>query len=265
MPPHSDLRDLDGREAVITASHVRKDYGAFTAVRDATFAVARGEIFGLLGPNGAGKTTTVECLQGLREASGGTHRRARARPGAPVARAAPPRGQPAPGSRPARPHPRLGGARALRLADPGGRDWRDVMAEWGLAEKSKASFHALSGGQRQRLFVALAVVNGPEVVFLDEMTTGLDPAARRIAWDLIREIRERGSTVVLVTHFMEEAERLCDRIAVMDQGPRRRPRQPTGLIASYAPACASSLTRRPTSASSPACASSRPCAARGRA
>jgi ABC-2 type transport system ATP-binding protein len=234
MPPHPDLRDLDGREAVITASHVRKEYGRFTAVSDATFAVARGEIFGLLGPNGAGKTTTVECLQGLREASGGTisvlgldpvrqSRELRRRVGSQLQEAALPD------------HIRVWEALELFASlIPGGRDWRDVMAEWGLAEKSKASFNALSGGQRQRLFVALAVVNGPEVVFLDEMTTGLDPAARRIAWDLIREIRERGSTVVLVTHFMEEAERLCDRIAVMDQGRVVALDSPRGLIASYA-------------------------------
>jgi ABC-2 type transport system ATP-binding protein len=108
------------------------------------------------------------------------------------------------------------------------------MREWGLADKSRAAFHSLSGGQRQRLFVALALVNGPEVVFLDEMTTGLDPAARRVAWELIREIRERGATVVLVTHFMEEAERLCDRIAVMDRGKVVALDSPRGLIASHA-------------------------------
>ena len=118
--PEPDLRDLDGREAVITASHVQKNYRGFTAVRDATFAVARGEIFGLLGPNGAGKTTTVECLQGLREADGGDDLRARPRPRAPVPRAAPPHRLPAPGGGAARPHPRVGGARAVRLAHAGG-------------------------------------------------------------------------------------------------------------------------------------------------
>ena len=234
MARRADLRDLDGREAVITASHVQKSYRGFTALRDATFAVARGEIFGLLGPNGAGKTTTVECLQGLRRPDGGAiavlgldpvrqSRELRRRVGCQLQESALPD------------HIRV--CEALELfasLTPGGRDWRDVMAEWGLADKSRAAFHSLSGGQRQRLFVALAVVNGPEVVFLDEMTTGLDPAARRVAWDLIREIRERGSTVVLVTHFMEEAERLCDRIAIMDSGKVVALDSPRGLVASHA-------------------------------
>jgi ABC-2 type transport system ATP-binding protein len=101
---------------------------------------------------------------------------------------------------------------------PDAADWRRLVREWGLDEKRDASFQSLSGGQRQRLFVALALVNRPEVVFLDEMTTGLDPAARRVAWDLITAVREQGTTVVLVTHFMEEAERLCDHVAVFDQG-----------------------------------------------
>ena len=111
------------------------------------------------------------------------------------------------------------------------------MEQWGLAEKRNASFSSLSGGQRQRLFIALALVSSPEVVFLDEMTTGLDPAARRIAWDLIEQVRDRGTTVVLVTHFMDEAERLCDRVAVVDKGRiialdtparPRRPLRPAG-------------------------------------
>ncbi len=224
----------DGREAVIVVSHLRKDYAGFTAVGDASFAVARGEIFGLLGPNGAGKTTTVECLQGLREASGGAisvlgldpmrqARELRRRIGCQLQEAALPD------------HIRVWEALELFASlTPGGRDWRDVMAEWGLADKARSAFHTLSGGQRQRLFVALAVVNGPEVVFLDEMTTGLDPAARRVAWSLIREIREHGTTVVLVTHFMEEAERLCDRIAVMDRGRVVALDSPRGLIAAHA-------------------------------
>jgi ABC-2 type transport system ATP-binding protein len=108
------------------------------------------------------------------------------------------------------------------------------MAQWGLGEKRTASFHALSGGQRQRLFIALALVNGPELIFLDEMTTGLDPAARRVAWDLVREVREMGTTVVLVTHFMEEAERLCDRIAVMDAGRIVAEGTPQQLVAEHA-------------------------------
>jgi ABC-2 type transport system ATP-binding protein len=117
---------------------------------------------------------------------------------------------------------------------PGGHDWREVMEQWGLADKRTASFHSLSGGQRQRLFVALALVNSPEVVFLDEMTTGLDPAARRVAWDLVRRMRDMGTTVVLVTHFMEEAERLCDRIAVMDAGRIVAEGPPQRLVADHA-------------------------------
>jgi len=109
-------------------------------------------------------------------------------------------------------------------------DWPVLLEQWGLAEKRKASFSSLSGGQRQRLFIALALVNNPELVFLDEMTTGLDPAARRVAWDLIRAIRDRGTTVVLVTHFMDEAENLCDRIAIVDRGKIVAADTPQGLI-----------------------------------
>jgi ABC-2 type transport system ATP-binding protein len=108
------------------------------------------------------------------------------------------------------------------------------MEQWGLTEKRKAAFSSLSGGQRQRLFVALALVTDPEIVFLDEMTTGLDPAARRVAWDLIRSIRERGKTVVLVTHFMDEAEKLCDRLVIVDKGKTRALDSPQGLITTYA-------------------------------
>ena len=109
-----------------------------------------------------------------------------------------------------------------------------LLEQWGLAEKRKASFSALSGGQRQRLFIALALVNNPKIVFLDEMTTGLDPAARRVAWELIRSIRERGTTVVLVTHFMEEAEKLCDRVAIVDRGRLVATDSPQGLVAALA-------------------------------
>jgi ABC-2 type transport system ATP-binding protein len=114
-------------------------------------------------------------------------------------------------------------------------DWVTLVEQWGLLEKRNASFASLSGGQRQRLFIALALVSSPEVVFLDEMTTGLDPAARRIAWDLIEEIRDRGTTVVLVTHFMDEAERLCDRVAVVDKGGIIALDTPRGLVVRYDP------------------------------
>ena len=187
---------------VIVAEHLQKRYKGVVAVADASFAVEQGEIFGLLGSNGAGKTTSVECLQGLRHADGGVlrvlgldpqtqSRELRRRIGSQLQESALPD------------HVRVWEALDLFSSiTPGGHDWREVMEQWGLSDKHRASFHSLSGGQRQRLFVALALVNGPEVVFLDEMTTGLDPAARRVAWDLVRRVRDMGTTVVLVTHFM---------------------------------------------------------------
>jgi len=185
-------------------------------VRDVSFEVHAGEIFGILGPNGSGKTTTVECMQGLRRIDGGTvqvlgydpSRQAdelRHHIGAQLQESALP--------------DRLRVWEALRLFSSlkqGGPPWEAVMDEWGLSDKRNTAFANLSGGQRQRLFVALALVNAPEVVFLDEMTTGLDPASRRVAWDLIDRIRQHGTTVVIVTHFMDEAEHLCDRVAVIN-------------------------------------------------
>jgi ABC-2 type transport system ATP-binding protein len=219
--------------SVIEVDNLRKRYGAHVAVADVSFQVQRGEIFGLLGRNGAGKTTTVECLQGLRPADGGRvrvlgfdpqrqTRQLRRRIGCQLQEAALP--------------DRLKVWEALDLfasLAAGGTDWRLLMDQWGLAGKGRASFAGLSGGQRQRLFVALALVNDPEVVFLDELTQGLDPAARRVAWELIRAIRERGTTVVLVTHVMEEAEQLCDRIAVVEGGRVVASDTPQGLISRF--------------------------------
>jgi ABC-2 type transport system ATP-binding protein len=218
---------------VLEVVGLAKRYGDVQAVRDVTFEVADGEIFGLLGPNGAGKTTTVECVQGLRTHDAGTvrvlgldpHRDAaalRSQIGAQLQESALPA--------------RIRVAEALDLfssLQPGGPDWREVMHDWGLAGKAKASFASLSGGQRQRLLVALAVVNAPRLVFLDEMTTGLDPAARRHTWDLIERIRDQGTTVVLVTHFMDEAERLCDRLAVIQEGRVVAAGTPAQLIAEH--------------------------------
>jgi ABC-2 type transport system ATP-binding protein len=218
MPPIISVRDL------------RKTYGKLVAVDGISFEVAEGEIFGLLGPNGAGKTTAVECLQGLRSYDSGDvrvigldpHRDAvalRQRVGSQLQESALP--------------DRIKVWEALDLfasVTPDALDWRTLLQQWGLAEKRRASFGSLSGGQRQRLFIALALVNNPRVVFLDEMTTGLDPAARRVAWELIREIRERGTTVVLVTHFMDEAENLCDRLAVVDRGKIIASDTPRSLI-----------------------------------
>ena len=122
------------------------------------------------------------------------------------------------------------------------------MEQWGLGDKRNASFSSLSGGQRQRLFIALALVSWPEVVFLDEMTTGLDPAARRVAWDLIEQVRDRGTTVVLVTHFMDEAERLCDRVAVVDAGRIIAADTPRGAGRHARPARAGGVHLRPARA-----------------
>ena len=216
--------------SVIEVEHLRKSYRATVAVEDISLEVAEGEIFGLIGPNGAGKTTTVECVEGLRRPDDGRIRvlgldprsqaqEVRRRLGCQLQEAALP--------------DRIKVWEALDLFAsflPGASDWRGLMEQWGLAEKRNAPFASLSGGQRQRLFVALALVNDPEVVFLDEMTAGLDPAARRVAWGLVRAVRDRGTTVVLVTHYMDEAEQLCDRVAVIDRGRVAAVDTPDGLI-----------------------------------
>jgi ABC-2 type transport system ATP-binding protein len=218
-------------DPVVTVSRLAKRYGDWQAVHDVSFEVGQGEIFGLLGPNGAGKTTTVECVQGLRTHDSGEVRvlgldpkrqaeQLRGLVGAQLQESALPA--------------RMRVAEALDLFSslrPGGPPWRQVMAEWGLAEKQRAAFGSLSGGQRQRLLVALAVVNTPRLVFLDEMTTGLDPAARRATWGLVERIRDHGTTVVLVTHFMDEAERLCDRLAVIKEGRVVAAGSPRQLVA----------------------------------
>jgi ABC-2 type transport system ATP-binding protein len=221
-------------KSIIEVKNLRKTYGPTVAVNDVSFEVAEGEIFGFLGPNGAGKTTTVECLQGLRHPDSGGIRvlgldprletqALRRRIGSQLQESALP--------------DRIKVWEALDLfasVSANTSDWRLLLEQWDLTEKRKSSFSSLSGGQRQRLFVALALVNSPEVVFLDEMTTGLDPAARRVAWDLIRTIRDRGTTVVLVTHFMEEAERLCDRVAIIDRGRLVATDTPQALITEHA-------------------------------
>ncbi|MEV0597526.1 ABC transporter ATP-binding protein [Nonomuraea cavernae] len=197
---------------------LRKSYKGGNAVDGVSLRVERGEIFGIAGPNGAGKTTIVECASGLRRRDGGTlrvlgldpqsdRRELLQRIGVQLQEAALPDA--------------IKVGEALRMyaslyAKPA--DWREVMDEWGLTDKRRAGFASLSGGWKQRLFIALALVGNPDLVFLDELTTGLDPSARRTTWGLIREMRERGVTVVLVTHFMDEAEALCDRIAIIDRG-----------------------------------------------
>ena len=221
-------------EPVVVVDRLHKAYGSTVAVDDVSFEVRRGEIFGLLGSNGAGKTTTVECLEGLRKPdSGGVSvlgvdplahpERLRGRVGCQLQESHLPE--------------RMRVWEVLHLfaaAAPHPVDYNVLLDEWGLTEKRKAAFGNLSGGQRQRLLVALALVSEPEVVFLDEMTTGLDPAARRTSWELIERIRDRGTTVVLVTHFMDEADRLCDRVAVMDRGVVVALDTPARLIAASA-------------------------------
>ncbi|MEU8377616.1 ABC transporter ATP-binding protein [Streptosporangium sp. NPDC048865] len=204
--------------AVIEIKDLRKSYRRHRALDGVTLTVERGEIFGILGPNGAGKTTVVECASGLRAPDGGTlrvlgldprtqRRELLQRVGTQLQEAALPDAI------------KVGEALKLYASfydEPA--DWRALMEEWGLAERRTTRFAGLSGGWKQRLFIALALVGDPEVVFLDELTTGLDPAARRLTWGLIRAMRDRGVTVVLVTHFMDEVDALCDRIAVVNQG-----------------------------------------------
>jgi ABC-2 type transport system ATP-binding protein len=220
-------------DAVVSVAGLAKRYGDLVAVADVSFEVAEGEIFGLLGPNGAGKTTSVECVQGLRRADSGDISVLGLDPRADVERLRRVIGSQLQES--ALPQ-RLRVAEALDLfssLQAGGPPWRAVMDDWGLTPKAGSAFGSLSGGQRQRLLVALAVVNSPKVVFLDEMTTGLDPAARRATWGLIERIRDNGTTVVLVTHFMDEAERLCDRLAVVNEGRIVATGTPGQLIAEH--------------------------------
>jgi ABC-2 type transport system ATP-binding protein len=216
--------------AVITVEHLRKTYGSIVAVEDISFSVEEGEIFGILGPNGAGKTTTVECVQGLRDADGG---RISALGFDPAAEAAQLRRRIGSQLQESALPGRLRVAESLELFAAFARspvDIDELLTRWRLEELRDQAFGSLSGGQRQRLFVALAFVNEPELVFLDELTQGLDPQARRATWDLIREIRDGGTTVVLVTHFMDEAEQLCDRLAVVDEGRLIALDTPQGLI-----------------------------------
>ncbi|WP_149204104.1 ABC transporter ATP-binding protein [Actinotalea subterranea] len=214
---------------VISVRHVAKAYGAKQAVRDVSFEVRRGEIFGVLGPNGAGKTTTVEMISGLRTPDTGTvqvlgldpqrdavelHRRV----GSQLQESELP------------PRIKVGEALALYASfydRPA--DGRALAEQLGLTASWDTQFRALSGGQKQRLSIALALVGNPEIAVLDELTTGLDPQARRDTWQLIEAVRDSGVTIVLVTHFMDEAERLCDRIALIDDGVVVATDTPAGL------------------------------------
>jgi ABC-2 type transport system ATP-binding protein len=214
---------------VIEVTNLRKRYGDTVAVRDVSFAVDRGEIFGILGPNGAGKTTTVECIAGLRHPDAGSI----------TVLGLPPRDASlrtlvGVQLQESQLQEKLSVREALELYSsfyPEPADWRALADELGLTGKLRTRYGKLSGGQKQRLSIALALIGNPRIAILDELTTGLDPQARRDTWDLIESIRDRGVTVVLVTHFMEEAERLCDRIAVIDGGRVVALDTPAGLIA----------------------------------
>ena len=202
----------------VEITHLRKTYGPLTAVDDVSLSVAEGEIFGILGPNGAGKTTTVECAIGLRNADSGTVRLLGLDPRTDRDEVREIVGvQLQTGAQPAK----LRVGEILEEYQSFYREPADVgelMDVLGLTAKRGDYYRTLSGGQRQRLSVALALVGRPKIAVLDEMTTGLDPQARRDTWELIEGIRGRGVTIVLVTHFMEEAERLCDRVALIDNG-----------------------------------------------
>jgi ABC-2 type transport system ATP-binding protein len=217
--------------AAVEITHLRKTYGHVVAVDDVSISVAEGEIFGILGPNGAGKTTTAECVLGLRSPDAGSIRVL--------------------GLDPAEDLDQLHvlvGAQLQQSALPGKlkvgeildlyqsfyyqpADVDELVEALGLAAKRNDYYRSLSGGQRQRLSVALALIGRPKIAVLDEMTTGLDPGARRDTWALIAGVRDRGVTIILVTHFMEEAERLCDRVALLDSGRVAALDTPAGLTA----------------------------------
>jgi ABC-2 type transport system ATP-binding protein len=204
---------------VIQVSGVRKTYGPTVAVDEVSFDVNDGEIFGLIGPNGAGKTTTMECIEGLRTPDRGTISVLGLDPFRQVYKLQDRIGvqlQQAQLQKRIKVWEAVDLWASLYQKKPA--DAERLLDQLGLTDKRNAWFMNLSGGQKQRLFIALALINDPEVVFLDELTTGLDPQSRRAIWDLVRGIRERGKTVFLTTHLMEEAERLCDRVAIIEHG-----------------------------------------------
>jgi ABC-2 type transport system ATP-binding protein len=205
-------------EPIVRVEKLRKTYGLTIAVDEVSFEVREGEIFGMVGPNGAGKTTTIECLEGLRKPDSGMVRVLGVDPqlegqalclltGMQLQQSNLP--------------DRMKVWEALDLYAsfyPRAVDWEELLARLGLDEKRNTPFSKLSGGQKQRLFIALALLPDPQLIFLDELTTGLDPQARHAIWGLVRDVRARGKSIILSTHFMEEAEKLCDRIAILDHG-----------------------------------------------
>ncbi len=205
-------------DTVVIVERLSKAYGATIAVDEISFDVHQGEIFGIVGPNGAGKTTTIECLEGLRKPDRGQVTVLNVDPqleshyihlhtGMQLQQSNLPE--------------RMKVWEALDLYSsfyPNPADWQQLLVELGLEDKRNSPFAKLSGGQKQRLFIALALLPNPQLIFLDELTTGLDPQARHTIWDLVRRVREQGKTILLTTHYMEEAEHLCDRVAIIDHG-----------------------------------------------
>jgi ABC-2 type transport system ATP-binding protein len=216
--------------AVIEMREVRKRYGDTVALDGVTLEVEAGEVFGLLGPNGAGKTTAVEIAEGLRRPDSGTVRVLGLDPQADGVRLKDRIGvQLQQGQLP----DRLRVHEALELATSlysRPRPVPELIEQWGLGPKRDAAFAALSGGQRQRLFLAMALAGDPELVFFDELTTGLDPQARRATWKLVRRVRAAGVTVVLVSHLMDEVAALADRVAILDRGRVVAQDTPQGLV-----------------------------------
>jgi ABC-2 type transport system ATP-binding protein len=221
--------------SVIQVEGIRKTYGRTVAVDEVSFDVQRGEIFGLIGPNGAGKTTTMECVEGLRSPDRGSIAVLSLNP---VRDARTLQNRVGVQLQQAQLQKRIKVWEAVDL-------WASLYARpvngealldrLGLTDKRNAWFMTLSGGQKQRLFIALALIHDPEVVLLDELTTGLDPQARRAIWDMVRGMRDRGKTVLLTTHLMEEAERLCDRVAIVERGRVIDIGTPAGLVRKYCP------------------------------
>ncbi|WP_179957082.1 ABC transporter ATP-binding protein [Amycolatopsis anabasis] len=204
--------------SVVACENVVRRFGDFTAVNGVSLEVEEGEIFGLIGPNGAGKTTLLNCVEGIdKQTSGnisvlgldpaGDQHELTLRIGVQLQAAALP--------------PRLTVAEVMKLFSAFYESpvpWQDLLKKLGIGGKEKSMVERLSGGQRQRVFIALALLHKPEVVFLDELTTALDPQARLAMWDVVEQIRDEGTTVVLTTHYMEEAERLCDHVGIIDHG-----------------------------------------------
>ena len=220
---------------VISVSHLGKSYGSTVAVDDLSLEVYKGEVFGLIGPNGAGKTTTMECVEGLRKADRGTIS---------VLGLDPRRDATALEQRIGVQHQEAQLQKRIKVWEAVDLwsalyvkvvDTEALLARLGLEAKRDARFMTLSGGQKQRLFIALAMIHDPEVIFLDEVTTGLDPQARRTIWGLITDMKERGKTVFLTTHLMEEAERLCDRVAIIDHGRLVEVGTPADLVEKHCP------------------------------